>query len=88
MFNHLEDKTVITLIHDLCTQITGEFNTDELLKLIAAIKDPLNSSHWTFTSLGVMIVMALMTMIIGLCIWKKCCGTPTNKGSSSGNYAP
>jgi hypothetical protein len=74
LFNHVESETVITLINQLRMQISGEFNTDELFQKLVNLKDQaMVLDHWTFTSPGLMIVIALILMITGLCIWKNCC---------------
>ncbi len=74
-------------IRKLCTQISGKFNADKLLKELALLKNMATPEHWTFTSPGVMIARAMIIFLIGLCCWKKWC-LSQNVSQPMAYYAP
>jgi hypothetical protein len=72
-----KDETTTAAIKDLCTKISGEFNTHELFKQIATLKDLLDSGHWLFTSPGTIIVITILVVVVTLFTWKTFCGSQT-----------
>jgi hypothetical protein len=90
LFNHKESDAVIVLINQLRTQISGELNTDQQFQQLANIKEQaLVLDHWTFTLPGVKIMIVLIIMVTGICIWKRCCHQqPKQPGSYTHSVPP
>jgi hypothetical protein len=83
LLNHPKDETITAAIKDLCTKISGEFNTHELFKQIATLKDLLASGHWLFTSPGTMIVITILVVLVTFSTWKTCCVSQTQALSTA-----
>ncbi len=73
LFNHRDNKLLTAMITDIRQHINGNFDASRPLQQLDSVQKPFSADHWQFSLPAAMSGVAILTAVVSIAVWKKCC---------------